>query len=74
MFEAIKQFIYNRRVEKEIVRADEMHEKTGRKYMVMNFRGRPVTLSKQQVKRLIKQHRLHATIGAIEDIAIYMTK
>ncbi|HOI27356.1 MAG TPA: hypothetical protein PLN63_06715 [Paludibacteraceae bacterium] len=74
MFEAIKQFIYNRRVDKEIKRADEMHSKTGRKYMVMNLNGRPVTLSKQQVKHMIKSHRLRTTIGKMEEIAIYETK
>ena len=55
--------------------ADRRRAVSGQKHLVINLNGRPVVVSKQHIKRLVREgvYRKRVTAADIEAIAIYRT-
>ena len=55
--------------------ADRRRAVSGQKHLVINLNGRPVVVSKQHIKRLVREgvYRKGVTAADIEAIAIYRT-
>jgi len=63
------------RLRKAIKQANQLNKLTKFKYFVINWRGVPTVVAKQQLKQLIKQKTFnkHITIEKLEKAALYTT-
>ncbi|MBP1631203.1 MAG: hypothetical protein H6Q15_2096 [Bacteroidetes bacterium] len=62
------------KLRKAIELADGYHELTGRKYFVLNYRGKLIIKSKIELKHLIKTNALKANMETLEGISLYITE
>lgn len=72
---AYKSMVLYRRCKRAIRRADRQAVVTGRKQLVLLHGGKPVVVSKQQLKKLIRQGAFIRgfTLEKAERLAIYKT-
>lgn len=65
-----------REIKKAINMASDLREKTGRKYLVIMHKGKPVVHTKQRLQQLIRKRyfRKGTTIQDLEKIALFITK
>lgn len=72
---AYKSMVYYRRCKRAIKRADRRAVSTGKKQLVLICDGKPVVMSKQRVKKLIKEGYFVKgfTAEKAEALAIYKT-
>lgn len=61
------------RLKHAIKKANRFHNLTGYKYLVLNYKGRPIVKSRQSLKDMIKNGELKTTIQRLEEIALYKT-
>lgn len=61
------------RLKHAIKKANKFHNLTGYKYLVLNYKGKPVVKSKQSLKEMIKSGKLKTTVQRLEEIALYKT-
>lgn len=61
------------RAKQKAVRSAELH---GKKFLVLVFNGKPAVVSKQGIKRLIRQHRFKKRFTAeqAEHIALFIAR
>lgn len=71
----IKKLLFRSRVRRQVAKANQAHSITGKKYFVIIFKGKPVCLSKQQIKFWIRTRKLAkgTKIQDIEQRALYIT-
>ncbi len=69
----LKKIIAWLRLKRAIKKANRFHNLTGYKYLVLNYKGRPVVKSKLSLKEMIKNGELKTTIQRLEEIALYKT-
>lgn len=69
----IKAYIFDWRKERAIKEADRLTREQRRKLLVLVFNGKPVAVSMQQVKQLIRKRKLHCSPEKIREIALYTT-
>ena len=71
----IRKIIFRIQAKKEVHKAKEANKITGKKFFVIIYKGRPVCISKQQVKFWIKTRRLAkgTTIQDVEKRALFVT-
>ena len=72
----IKNYIFHLRVKKQIKIAIKLQMTTGRKYLVLVMRGKPVAVSKQFLKDRLSQKyfKKGTTIQELEQKAVFITK
>lgn len=75
MIKRIQQYIYNRRCDKALDEAVELSKKTGRKYLVVLVKGRPVAVSKKTITNMVRARRFKkgVTVREIEQNALFVT-
>ncbi len=75
MIKAIKKRIFNYRFKKSVEKAKEAAAATGRKHMVILFKGRPVVITKQRINHLVRTRRFAKGVSTadIERQALYVT-
>ncbi|MBN1250680.1 MAG: hypothetical protein JXA16_00995 [Bacteroidales bacterium] len=71
----IRAWIFDRKIEKRIKKANRLREMTKYKYMVILVSGKPLIYKKADLKRLISMRvfKKGTTIKDIEKRAIYIT-
>jgi hypothetical protein len=62
------------KLNKAVKLAKTYHELTGRKYLVLNWKGKLIVKSKQELKHLIKTNVLKTDIQNLEEISLYITQ
>ncbi len=74
--ELCKSFILYKRCRRAIKEADRRLVQTGKKQLVLMYDGKPMVISKQQVKAKIRQGFFHKgfTPEKAESLAIYKTR
>jgi len=75
MFKKIKKYMYDRRLRKNIAKANNLAKLTGYRYFVIKLRGKMRVVRKQNLKVLIRKNKFKAgvTIQDIENRALYVT-
>jgi len=76
MIKYIKRIIFGWRYKKAVKNAQNLHEQTGKKYMVIIWNGKPQVAAKSNLRQLIKTKRFRKgiRIADIERMALYITK
>jgi len=76
MVKVFKSWLNYRRCQRAIRRADRLAVTTGRKQLVLMYDGRPVVMSKQHLKKMIREHKFMKgfTPQQAEQLAIYKTR
>ncbi|MBR4137823.1 MAG: hypothetical protein IKU05_05370 [Bacteroidales bacterium] len=69
----LKKLFQQLRLNHAIKKANKFHNLTGYKYLVLNYKGKPVVKSKRSLKEMIKNGELNTTIQYLEQIALYKT-
>lgn len=70
----IKARIFHIRLRKAIRKADSITAETGRKVLVLNIAGKPIVLTKGQVKQLVNNgYFKNCSAAHIERVALYNT-
>ena len=69
----LRKYIQWLRLKHAIKKANKFHNLTGYKYLVLNYKGKPVVKSKRSLKEMIKNGELNTTIQYLEQIALYKT-
>jgi hypothetical protein len=71
----LRKLIFTHRLKKAIKKAKQASELTGKKYLVITWKKRPVCISKQQLKLWIRTKKFAKgiTIQDIEQRAIFTT-
>lgn len=69
----LKKLFQALRLKHAIKKANKFHDLTGYKYLVLNYKGKPVVKSKQSLKEMIKSGKLKTTVQRLEEIALYKT-
>lgn len=69
----LRNYIQWLRLKHAVKKANKFHNLTGYKYLVLNYKGKPVVKSKQSLKDMIKNGELKTTIQHLEEIALYKT-
>ncbi|MCQ2317970.1 MAG: hypothetical protein MJZ90_03505 [Bacteroidales bacterium] len=69
----LKKLFQQLRLKHAIKKANKFHNLTGYKYLVLNYKGKPVVKSKRSLKEMIKNGELNTTIQYLEQIALYKT-
>ena len=64
------EWLFDWRKERAIRKAERLCEEQRRKFLVLVFRGKPIVLSMQQIKRLIRQKKLRGTPELYRDMAL----
>lgn len=73
--QAIKRHIENIRVKKAVKKANKLFQRTGRKYLVLWYDGKPIVISKKELKILIDKGVFKGiSIQEIQKKAIYKTR
>ncbi len=75
MIKLIKRIIFALRYKRAVRRAIRFHQITGLKHLVIIINRKPVTVSKRDLKNLIKRHRFKkgVTVQDIESKALFIT-
>lgn len=71
----IKNVRYNKRVTRAITQANELKKLTGYKYFVIVFKGKPLVVSKRDIKHKVatKYFKKGTTVQDVEQVALYKT-
>lgn len=67
----IKAKIFKVRLDRAIKKANRLHNKTGFKFLVLNFKGKPVVRAKKDLKHAIRLKQFDCNIHTLEKIALY---
>ena len=62
---------YQRRLKRAIKKADRLTATTGKKYLVLNFAGKPI--KSKELKQLINHNYFKCDIQTLTEMAIYKT-
>lgn len=73
LFKLIKAKIFHKRLAEAIKEADNKAMQSGKRVLVLNFNGRPIVKTKNELKNLIHSGFLRCDIQTIENIALYKT-
>lgn len=73
MINSIKEKVFYFRLKRAIRNANEMARLSGNKFLVLNFKGKPIVKSKQNLKKMIARKELNTTIQYLEAIAYHVT-
>ena len=75
MYRLIKYIIFGLRFKRDVKRADDLHNITHRKYLVLVINKKLEVLSKQEVRKFVANgiFRKGTTVGDIERKALYIT-
>lgn len=75
MYRLIKDIIFGLRFKRAVKRADDLHNITHRKYLVLVINKKLEVLSKQEVRKFVANgiFRNGTTVGDIERKALYIT-
>lgn len=75
MIRLIKDIIFGFRFKRAVKRADDLHNITHRKYLVLVINKKLEVLSKQEVRKFVANgiFRKGTTVGDIERKALYIT-
>lgn len=75
MYRLIKDIIFGFRFKRAVKRADDLHNITHRKYLVLVINKKLEVLSKQEVRKFVANgiFRKGTTVGDIERKALYIT-
>lgn len=75
MYRLIKEIIFGFRFKRAVKRADDLHNITHRKYLILVINKKLEVLSKQEVRKLVANgiFRKGTTVGDIERKALYIT-
>lgn len=75
MYRLIKDIIFGLRFKRTVKRADDLHNITHRKYLVLVINKKLEVLSKQEVRKFVANgiFRKGTTVGDIERKALYIT-
>lgn len=57
----IDKWLFEWRKERAIKKAEQLCEEQRRKFLVLVFRGKPIVLSMQQIKKMIRTKKLRGT-------------
>lgn len=74
LFQFLNERIFEMRLKRAIRKADQMHELTGHRYMVIRWKNELIVKSKKHLKNAIRSHRLKCSLQQLEDGALYITK
>lgn len=66
-----KKLVFNLRKRRAIRKADTLAREQRRKFLVLVYRGKPIVVSMQQIKLLIRQKKLHRSTDFYRDVALY---
>ena len=64
---------FQRRLKRAIKKADRLTSTTGKKYLVLNFAGKPIVKSKGELKQLVNHNYFKCDIQTLTEMAIYKT-
>lgn len=75
VIQLIKDLIFNFRIKRAILRADRNKAETGKKQLVMLYKGKPIVVSKQYLKKCIAagNYQKGFTVATAEKMALYKT-
>jgi hypothetical protein len=76
IFTALIRWAQQQRLNRAIRKANLMAERSGHKFFVLRYRRRFLVKSKQELRRLIREHYFvkGMTIGQIEKLALHITR
>lgn len=71
----LRAYVLRRQTEQAIRQANLIARESGRKQLVLLFKGRPIVVSKQRLKQLIRQRKFNkgVKIADLERAAIFVT-
>ena len=68
---AFKSWRFNRQKAAAIRQAQQLANEQRRKFLVLNFNGKPTVISMQNIRHLIKTHRLLGTADFYREMALF---
>lgn len=66
-----KNWLFNIRKEQAIKKAQQLANEQRRKFLVLNFKGKPTVVSMKQCKYLIKTKQVRVNAEYFRDMALY---
>ena len=66
-----KNWLFNYRKKRAIKKAQELANEQRMKFLVLNFNGKPVAVSMQHIKKLIRTKRIKGSAEYYRDMALY---
>ena len=67
----IKNWLFNYRKKRAIKKAQELANEQRMKFLVLNFNGKPVAVSMQHIKKLIRTKQVNKNADFFRDMALY---
>lgn len=68
---AYKNWLFNVRKEQAIKKAQQLANEQRRKFLVLNFKGKPTVVSMQQIHLLIRTKQVNKNADFFRDMALY---
>lgn len=66
-----KNWLFDYRKKRAIKKAQELANEQRMKFLVLNFNGKPVVVSMQHIKKLIRTKRIKGSAEYYRDMALY---
>lgn len=66
-----KNWLFNVRVKQAIKQAQQLANEQRRKFLVLNFNGKPTVISMQQIHLLIRTKQVNKNADFFRDMALY---
>ena len=67
----LKNWLFNLRKERAIKKAQQLANEQRRKFLVLNFKGKPTVISMKQCKFLIKTKQVNVDADYFREMALY---